>query len=380
MARIVKKIWILHPNMNIGGAETQLVHLIKGLADSKNIDLTVAFYDATGPLMDQISDLKSVNLIDLKRSEIGRLRCFFDLLILLRRSRPDVFYTLLIGPNILSGLLSFLSAGTTWIWGNRVSWFEKSEFGLKGKFALQLAGYLVKRSSLLISNSTVGEMEWQRAIGTPKRTVVIPNGIDIGRYQFDKSTRSRVRKELDINSKFVFGQIARVVPWKGYEIFLRAAALLLEEVENVSFVCVGGGDQEIVEKYHALSHDLGLLGRVHWLGERSDVADLLCAMDIVTLASTSGEGFPNIIGEAMSASRAIVATNVGEIAEILGDTGIILEQASPDKLASAWRQLLDDPSRLRPMGVRARERLVSRYSIEQMVASTAEQLICVSKI
>jgi len=223
-------------------------------------------------------------------------------------------------------------------------------------------------------------MEWQRTIGTPKRAVVIPNGIDIARYQFDGSTRNRVRKELGINSKFVFGQIARVVPWKGYEIFLRAAALLREDVENVSFVCVGGGDQELVEKYQALSKSLGLLGRVHWLGERSDVADLLCAIDIVTLASTSGEGFPNIIGEAMSASRAIVATKVGESAELLGDTGVIVEQASPDKLASAWRELLDDPSRLRAMGARARERLVSRYSIEQMVVSTAEQLICVSKI
>ena len=380
MTCIVTKIWILHPNMNIGGAETQLVHLIKGLADSKNIELTVALYDATGPLMDQISDLESVHLIDLKRSEIGRLRCFFDLLIRLRRSRPDVFYTLLIGPNILSGLLSFLCARTIWVWGNRVSWFEKSEFGIKGKFAVHLARYLVKRPSLLISNSTVGEMEWQRTIGTPKRAVVIPNGIDIARYQFDGSTRNRVRKELGINSKFVFGQIARVVPWKGYEIFLRAAALLREDVENVSFVCVGGGDQELVEKYQALSKSLGLLGRVHWLGERSDVADLLCAIDIVTLASTSGEGFPNIIGEAMSASRAIVATKVGESAELLGDTGVIVEQASPDKLASAWRELLDDPSRLQAMGVRARERLVARHSIEQMVASTAEQLICVSKI
>ncbi len=380
MARIVRKLWILHPNMNIGGAETQLVHLIKGFADSKNIDLTVAFYDATGPLMDQISDLKSVHLIDLKRSEIGRLRCFFDLLIRLRRSRPDVFYTLLIGPNILSGLLSFLYAETIWVWGNRVSWFEKSEFGLKGKFAVQLARYLIKRSSLLISNSMAGEREWQRTIGTSRRTVVIPNGIDIARYQFNGSTRNRVRKELEINSKFVLGQIARVVPWKGYEIFLRAAALLREDVENVSFVCVGDGDQELVEKYHALSESLGLLGQVHWLGERSDVADLLCAIDIVTLASTSGEGFPNIIGEAMSASRAIVATNVGESAELLGDTGVIVEQASPEKLASAWRALLDDPSRLQAMGVSARERLVSRCSIEQMVASTAEQLICVSKI
>ncbi len=372
----VKKVWIVHPNMNVGGAETQLVYLVRGLAASDEIDLTIAFYDASGSLMPRLSDLESVTLGDLKRRDVGRVKCFFDLLRRLMSSRPDVVYTLLIGPNILSGLLSFFCPSPTWIWGNRVSWFENHEFGFKGRLAIKLAQRLVKRSSVLISNSTAGETEWQRTIGTPNRTVVIPNGIDTSLYQFDSSTREMIRNELKITSSYVIGQIARVVPWKGYETFLRAAALLRQDFEDVSFLCVGGGDQALIQRYMKLTNELGLAHHVHWLGERDDISDLICGIEIITLASTSGEGFPNVIGEAMSSERAIVATNVGEVAEIIGDTGVIVEKGRADILANTWQRLLNNPLQLRDLGQKARERLISKYSIDEMVSKTAESLGC----
>ena len=322
--RGVKEVLIVHPDMNIGGAETQLINLVRGLANSADINLTVALYNATGPLMPELSAVQSINVVDLKRKTVGRFKALVRLARLVRQRKPDVVYTLLIGPNIVSGLLSYACSIPMLVWGNRVSWFEDGEFGVKGRFSILIAKCLVKKVDLLISNSTAGEKEWHTAIGAPKQSAVIPNGLDTDKYRFDISIRKRVRAELNVNTKFLIGKIARVVPWKGYEVFLQAVALVIKEQRNLSFVCVGSGDKTLLFKYMTLSETLGLASHVHWLGGRDDIADLICAMDIVTLASTSGEGFSNVVGEAMSSGRVVVATNVGESAAVIKDAGLIV--------------------------------------------------------
>ena len=122
----------------------------------------------------------------------------------------------------------------------------------------------------------------------------------------------------------------------------------------------------------AQARELGFPERVHLFGFRSDIATLLAGATIFVHPSLS-EGLPLAILEAMFAARPIVATNVGEIATVLGaDAGTLVPPGDESALASAIDGLLHDPARARAMGERAAERAAAEYSLARSVARYAD--------
>jgi len=119
---------------------------------------------------------------------------------------------------------------------------------------------------------------------------------------------------------------------------------------------------------------LRLTPRVRLLGKRTDIARMMNALDILTSSSTSGEGFPNVIGEAMSCGVPCVATDVGDSAEIVGNTGIIVEPGNSAQLARAWDAMIDmGEEGRRRLGDMARARISHRYSLD-LICRRYEQL------
>jgi glycosyltransferase involved in cell wall biosynthesis len=104
------------------------------------------------------------------------------------------------------------------------------------------------------------------------------------------------------------------------------------------------------------------------LGERRDLATLYPAFDIVTLSSAYGEGFPNVLGEAMACAVPCVATDTGDAPLIIGDTGIIVPPRDPAALAEGWRRLAElGPEGRAELGTTARARIIEHYDIDQIV-------------
>ncbi len=122
----------------------------------------------------------------------------------------------------------------------------------------------------------------------------------------------------------VIGLVARYHPMKDIDTFLRAASRFQQDHENVKFVLCGDGlgpDNSTLAK---LVRDLDLDRSVVLLGPRSDIELVYPAFDVLTLCSTAGEGFPNVLCEAMACDVRCVATDVGDSAEIIGDCGLIV--------------------------------------------------------
>ncbi len=112
--------------------------------------------------------------------------------------------------------------------------------------------------------------------------------------------------------------------------------------------------------------------RFHLLGERGDVSELMSAMDIFCLSSAWGEGFPNVIGEAMAAGVPCVATDVGDSAIVIGDAGVVVPLRDEEALAAGIESLLTMPLEVRHvLGVRARDRIEMNYTLGAIVEQYA---------
>ena len=253
---------------------------------------------------------------------------------------------------LLAVCLSGRRSCTKLFWGIRCSDMDGSRY----RYLRGVCSWLSKYPDGIIANSHSGLKFHTEVLGyRPKRTAVIPNFFDTERYCFRESARSRIRRELGIDENdFVIAAVARVDAMKDYPNFLSA----LEEIEGVTALAIGKGTE-------TLPVTQGLIV----LGERDDIPDLLSAIDVLVSASAFGEGFSNVIGEAMACQRAVIATNVGDADSLVGSAGIIVPPSSPLLLAEAIARLQHDEKLARSMGHLGRERIIAEYRLERAVAA-----------
>src|SRR5262249_26250415 len=116
--------------------------------------------------------------------------------------------------------------------------------------------------------------------------------------------------------------------------------------------------------------DAGLRPQCHLLGRRDDdIANVTAALDIASLSSSYGEGFPNVVSEAMCCGIPCVVTDVGDAALIVGQTGIVVPPRNPEALAEAWRTMLEMGAEgRRPMGLAARQRIKECFDIAEITS------------
>jgi glycosyltransferase involved in cell wall biosynthesis len=193
---------------------------------------------------------------------------------------------------------------------------------------------------------------------------VIANGFDSDKFAPNREARTRIRRELAIpEGDLLIGHVARFHPIKGHRLLIDAVAAIGDRLPSATYLLVGfgvdGGNVELTDALRAA----GLEKRVRLLGPRSDVPDLTAAFDIAVLSSEA-ESFPNVVAEAMACGVPVVATDVGDCAEIIGDTGVVCPEGDAGALASGIISLakLGTEDR-RSLGQRARARIVANYSL-----------------
>jgi glycosyltransferase involved in cell wall biosynthesis len=206
------------------------------------------------------------------------------------------------------------------------------------------------------------------------KLVTIYGGVDLDRFNPGVDADG-VREELQIPSEaLVIMKVAHVREWKGYEIFLQAAALVAAAESRTMFVGVGRGTGETPALDH-LARELHLGNRVRWAGFRDDLAQMLAAADICVHAATAGEGVTGAVREALAMAKPVVVTDVGGNRELVSDnhTGLLVPVRDPERLAAGILSLIRSPGRAQALGWAGRH-LVEREYSHDVKAERVEQL------
>lgn len=208
------------------------------------------------------------------------------------------------------------------------------------------------------------------------RIDVVPNPVDARRFDPTLAQRAEARRELGLPAgAFIVGYVGRLVPRKGLEVWLAAAAALHRRLPDSHFVVVGGGDQMASLRRQAAS--AGVAAAVTFAGPREDVPRWLAAFDALLFTPLWGEGLSIALLEAMAAGLPVVASNVGANREQLAGVGLLPEPAAwvfdapaldHEAFAAALATLAAEPARGRRMGQAARRRVLERYDVPVVLA------------
>ena len=157
--------------------------------------------------------------------------------------------------------------------------------------------------------------------------------------------------------------MARYDSQKNHAGFITAAARIRRAMPHVHFVLAGTGVDETNEMLVKLILEHDLKNHIHLLGRRTDMPRLMASLDILA-SSSYGEAFPNVLGEAMACGVPCVVTDVGDSAEIVGDTGRVVQSSDMEGLARDVQELLCMPEEARArLGQKARARVEANYEI-----------------
>lgn len=234
--------------------------------------------------------------------------------------------------------------------------------GGKRLVAGNLAGRLV-HAFVAVSPETA-EFARKRREVDERRLLVIPNGIELGRFHPAAAGRDRVRRELGIDADaWVIGTVGRIAAEKNQALLVQAMAPLLGPKTRL----VIAGDGPLLTALTEQIGGLGVAGSVHLLGARKDVPDILNALDTFVLSSDT-EGLPLVVPEAMATGLPVISTAVGGVPSVIddGQTGFLVPRGDEQALRDRAAALRADPAASRAMGERARSAAITRFSAERM--------------
>ena len=368
-------ILFLTRSLEYGGSERQLVKLAKGLWKN-GMGVCVATFYPGGPLRGELESA-GVSVQSLEKRTRWHVVGFFSRLVrLTRRLRPTLIHGYLPTSNIIAVLLKPFCPSAKIVWGFRASNMELERYGYLAQVQSWIERQVSRFADLIVVNSFAG-FDYAVANGFPReKMVVIPNGIDVDRFHPDPVSRNRVRQAWGVSDRErLIGLVGRLDPMKGHDTFIKAAALLSRERSDIRYICVGDGPGAFRQRLVALSEEAGLGRRIIWVRATDDVGALYNALDLVTSCSSYGEGFSNVIGEAMACGKVCIVTDVGDSKRITGDTGYVVPPRDPSALVSAWQLALrlgDAEREVR--GKMARDRVLKHFSLERLLDETSRVL------
>ena len=360
MIRIVHVI----SDLDTGGAEMMLAKLVGEMGRARLSNTVISLTDG-GQLGEQIeSSGVAVHTLGMKR---GRPDIFAlpRLIRLFKTLNPTIVQSWLYHADLLSTLAVKFSGSPILVWNVRCSDMDLKHYPPLTRWVQRMLAWWSATPAAVIVNSEAGKQQHERLGYRPRRWDVIPNGFDTQRFHPDSSVRVSLRKEWHVpENAVVVALVARVDPMKDHDTFLNAAQEVSKARQNVCFLLVGK-DTETLEPAVAAK---GLTDWVRMLGYRSDIECLLPGVDVLCLSSAFGEGFPNVLGEAMACGIPCVSTNVGDARSIIGDTGLVVPVRDPASLAHAIIDLIDrGPAARERLGRAARARIETEYSLARIV-------------
>jgi glycosyltransferase involved in cell wall biosynthesis len=344
-----------------GGAQRQLVTLTKALYLSADFTVSVVhFYPGAFEAELRAAGVQTICIGKKHRWDL--VGFFFRLIKAMRDLRPDLIHGYLHESNLMALFLKPLCGFPKIIWGIRDSQTDAATWGILGKLSFRLNCRLSGFADKIIANSRAGR-DYYIGHGYPAESFeVVPNGIDVERFRprpSDAGTPARNRFDL----------IGRLHPMKDHATFLRALA----QVPEAKAVIIGNGDAAYAEGLKHLASSLGIASRIEWRAAQDDLSQLYPTFDCLVSTSAYGEGFSNVIGEAMACGLPVIASDVGDSAWLVDDPQRVFPAGDHELLAKHMREVLAMSQDQRgALGQKNRQRIEQHFTIAKMVESTAK--------
>jgi glycosyltransferase involved in cell wall biosynthesis len=352
--------------LEIGGAEMAMVDLISSSAPAVRAE--VFSMTSGGPLAGRLRESGvPVDELGMRRGRPDP-RALWLLVRKLRQSRPDVVQTWMYHADLFGGLAA-RTAGIPAVWGLHHTGLEErsGEAGTRALVRLNaMLSHCVPRRIVACAEAAA---RLHADLGyAASRIVVIHNGFNVKRFRPEARRRSEVRAELGIpEDALLIGMAARFHPQKDHRTFVEAAAQVHRELPATRLVLCGNGVDAANAQLVRWLAMAGLKPSVRLLGAHADMPGLYCSLDVLCLSSSQGEAFPMVIGEAMACGVPCVATDVGDTALLIGETGRIVPPRDPDRLALALLDILRlSPTERQALGQSARSRIEAHFRLEKM--------------
>lgn len=366
-----KKIVHIITGLNDGGAEGVLFRLCLNATNHRHIVISLMDEGKYGPLLEDAG--VSVHCLGMNpgRPSIKR---FLKLVSLIRCEEPDAVQTWMYHADLLGGLAAKFAGVRKIVWGIRHSTLEKG----KAKKSTIAIARLCAVLSWFIPEKIVccadKALSVHRDVGyAARKLLVIPNGYDLSKFMVDEQSGSQVRASLGISPEtFLLGKVGRYDPFKDHDNLL--SALFQLQLSGVDFNCllVGRGLTSENSELIARITELGLGDKIILAGQRTDIPAIMNALDLHVLSSSS-EGFPNVLAEAMACGTPAISTDVGDAGEIVGDPALLCSPGNPKALSelmlamhAEWLERPDDWAERR---IRCADHIKNNFSIERMVAA-----------
>lgn len=357
--------------LNDGGAEGVLFRLCLNSTNNRHIVISLMDKGKYGPLLEDAG--VSVHCLGMNpgRPSIKR---FLKLVSLIRSEEPDAVQTWMYHADLLGGLAAKFAGVRKIVWGIRHSTLEKGKAKKSTIAIARLCAVLSRFVPEKIVCCADKALSVHRDVGyAARKLLVIPNGYDLSKFMVDEQSGSQVRASLGISPEtFLLGKVGRYDPFKDHDNLL--SALYELQVSGIDFKCllVGRGLTTENSELIARINELRLTDRVILAGQRTDIPAVMNALDLHVLSSSS-EGFPNVLAEAMACGTPAVSTDVGDAGEIVGDPALLCPPRNPKALSelmlamhAEWLERPDDWAERR---IRCVEHIKTNFSIERMVAA-----------
>jgi len=357
----MEKINILHiyQNSKIGGVQQQLLSLLKAYSRERFNPI----FCCLGPKEEigkEIEETK-IEFIPLNKLRYNRfsLGIVLELYRLMKKKQIHVVRTHRYRSNLYGRLAAFLAGVPVIIASVHDNY--RTDKRPKRRIMNRILSKITDKI-VAVSEDVKEDIIRYDSID-PSKIEVIPNGIDVERFNPEKNTTD-IRKEFSLeDDDIVIGFIGRIVPAKGLEYLLNALPYLKEEFKSIKLLIVGEGS--LVEKLKESAKKNNIFDNILFTGRRRDIPEILASINIFVMPSIA-EGLPNALLEAMAMGKPIVTTEVGGIPEIVknGFNGLLVPPRDTLSLSKAIKELISNDRLAAKLGQAARDLVHDNLSIK----------------
>jgi glycosyltransferase involved in cell wall biosynthesis len=366
-AERLKVVYVIS-DLDIGGAQIHALYLLANL-DPQKFSPHLICIGKKGQLLQRVEECGIPTVVMNLPRKRQALKALTRLVCHLRVLRPDAIMVFGFNAEILGRLAGRLIGVK-----KSIVWFHGLEESDKNFLLTAIHRFLNRGTSTYMCVTRAQKMLLlERRITTSENIQIMNNGVDL--EKFNPASNGRLREELSLNQEsFVVGIVAALRPEKNHELLIMAMSKITEREPKVTLLIIGDGPER--EKLTALACSLGLETSVRFLGNRSDIAELLTCMNVFVLCSKT-EAAPLAVLEAMACGLPVVCSDVGAMREIIDDgvTGFLFPNGDVNRLIESIYAVLSTPLLARGIGESARKAVETRFSLDVSVASIEKSIL-----
>lgn len=359
---------VLHviTGLDVGGAERMLMRLV--LSKPQNTSKTMVVSLTTLGSLGKELRAQGVHVKTLEMSSILSVPlALWRLTKIMNSYSPSIVQTWLYHADLFGGLAAKLAGISHVIWNVRSTAIPQGPFTITYwliRFCA-ICSYLIPDRIICCANSAkTAHIKLRYA---PHKIIVIPNGYNFSDFELHSNSRVSARLKLGFTDcDFVIGVVGRFDPLKDFKNFVTAASYMSSKCVDIKFLMVGRGNQRSNSILYGWIEEAGLVSKFKLVGEQSDVAYYLSAMDIFCLSSVN-EAFPNVVVEAMAMGLPCVVTCAGDAGDILGDDDFVVPVRDSASLSDALLRMYRlDPLDREILGEKNAKKVMKEYAIENI--------------